>query len=143
MLVVLHITFSFSFHFRTFFASSLWLLSAVPCYVLMNPAHIFPFSFSLLLRLCCRICVVVLLICSVLSACTRLPTPCLRWQLLFRYHNLSINLCFTMISLVSGYTSNGNAKCRLGSRSDMRLFPPLTPVMSLMFTRPYLERPVA
>jgi hypothetical protein len=65
-LFLVHITFSFSLY-RTFFASSLWLLTAVPCYVLVNPALIFPFSFSLLFRLCCRICVVVLLICCPLG----------------------------------------------------------------------------
>jgi hypothetical protein len=43
---VLHITFSFSL-FRTFSASSLWFLTAEPCYVLKNPAHIFFLSASL------------------------------------------------------------------------------------------------
>jgi hypothetical protein len=58
VLVLLHITFSFSVY-RTFFASSLWLLTAVPCYVLVSPALFYPFNFSLLRRLCYRICVVV------------------------------------------------------------------------------------
>jgi hypothetical protein len=142
MLVLLHIIFFLSLY-RTFFAFSHLLLTAAPCYFPVNPAPIFHFSVSLLLRLFFRLFVVFLLICPVLSAFSHLLTPRLRYQLLFRSHNLATNLCFTTKSLASGYTSNGNAKCRLGSRSDMRLFPPLTPLVSPLSTRPYLERHLA
>jgi hypothetical protein len=45
--------------------------------------------------------------------------------------------------VTSGYTSNGNAKCRLGCRSNMRLSPSVTPVVSSVIIYSYLERPVA
>jgi hypothetical protein len=49
-------------------------------------------------------------------------------------------LLYKMNSLANGYISDGNAKCRLGSRSAMRISASRTPLHSPMFTRPYIER---
>jgi hypothetical protein len=117
-------------------------MAAALCFVNVNPAPVFHFSSYLLFAFFSRSgCRFAYLFCPLgVYSSSHAAAPLVLYS---RSRNLAINLCFTMKSLVSGYTSNGNAKCRLGSRSDTRLFPPLTPLVSPISARPYLERHLA